>query len=122
MVINIVRGDPVHPRDPTLPMTEASSPRMSIRSLGQHTTPFYRLFPGSSTALEPERIGTKRPFRSSNCPIVKYGLRGRGGWDDLLQRTHSETRERKATLARLVPYGCKGSSPSHHLDLISYLK
>ncbi|MFD1428498.1 hypothetical protein ACFQ4Y_16485, partial [Kroppenstedtia sanguinis] len=35
-------------------------------------------------------------------------------WDgyDLLQRTHSETRERKATLARLVPYGCKGSSPS----------
>ncbi|MGF7086662.1 ABC-type microcin C transport system permease subunit YejE [Kroppenstedtia sanguinis] len=36
--------------------------------------------------------------------------------------THSETRERKAILARLVPYGCKGSSPSRHPDLISYLK
>ncbi len=68
---------------------------------------------------------TKRSFRSSHySPIVKYGLRGRGWGDgsDLLQRTHSETRERKATLARLVPYGCKGSSPSPHPDLISYLK
>ncbi|MGF7088745.1 hypothetical protein JOD24_002594 [Kroppenstedtia sanguinis] len=57
-------------------------------------------------------------------PIVKYPLRGRGEWEgyDLLQRTHSETRERKATLARLVPYGCKGESKPHNPDPISYLK
>ncbi len=64
------------------------------------------------------------PFALPIAPIVKYGLRGRGGWDgnDLLPRTHSETRERKATLERLVPYGCKGSSPSPHPNLISHLK
>ncbi|MGF7089376.1 hypothetical protein JOD24_003259 [Kroppenstedtia sanguinis] len=66
-------------------------------------------------------MGRKRPFRSSYCPHRKIWLEGRGWWDgyDLLPRTHSETRERKATLARLVPYGCKGSLPSNQTDLIT---